>query len=49
MSNENVLSAEFTRVPVIDVHKANLATHLPGLFKAIEESTFVAIDCVSLN
>ena len=47
-SYEDKLSADFTRVPVIDVHKDNLNVHLPGLLKAIEESSFVAIDCVRL-
>ena len=47
-SSEDKLSADFTRVPVIDVHKDNLNVHLPGLLKAIEESSFVAIDCVRL-
>jgi len=44
-SCEDKLSADFTRVPVIDVHKDNLSVHLPGLLRAIEESSFVAIDC----
>ena len=47
-SCEDKLSADFTRVPVIDVHKDNLSVHLPGLLRAIEESSFVAIDCVRL-
>ncbi len=47
-SCEEKLSADFTRVPVIDVHKDNLSVHLPGLLRAIEESSFVAIDCVRL-
>ena len=47
-ASEDKPSADFTRVPVIDVHKDNLTVHLPGLLKAIEESSFVAIDCVRL-
>jgi target of EGR1 protein 1 len=42
---KDLLSADFTKVPVIDVHKDNLSVHLPGLLKAIEEASFVAIDC----
>ena len=39
-------TAEFTRVPVVDVHKGNLATHLNQIKHDIAQSSFVAIDCV---
>jgi len=39
------LSAEFTRVPVIDVHRGNLDLHLPSIIKDIQQSSFVAVDC----
>ena len=48
LESKDCLSADFTRVPVIDVHKDNLAKHLPGLLKAIDDASFVAIDCVRL-
>jgi len=39
------MCAEFTRVPVIDVHRGNLDLHLPALIKDIHQSSFVAVDC----
>ena len=48
LESKDCLSADFTRVPVIDVHKDNMAKHLPGLLKAIDDASFVAIDCVRI-
>ena len=41
-------SAEFVRVPVVDVHKGNLAAHLEEMKKAISSASFIALDCVGL-
>eukprot|EP00092_Neocalanus_flemingeri_P021667 GFUD01023504.1.p1 GENE.GFUD01023504.1~~GFUD01023504.1.p1 ORF type:complete len:459 (-),score=150.33 GFUD01023504.1:116-1492(-) len=37
--------ADFNRVPVVNVHKENLAQHQPGLVQDIQACDFLAIDC----
>ena len=41
-------SAEFARVPVVDVNKGNLAAHLKEMKNAISSASFIALDCVGL-
>ena len=40
-------AADFDRVPVIDIHKENFAKYKDEMYSAMEDCSFVAIDCVS--
>ena len=40
--------ARFSRVPVMTVNKDNFDELWPGMVKAVENSSFIAMDCVSL-
>jgi len=37
--------ADFTRVPVVNVHKENLAQHQPSVVQDIQACHFLAVDC----
>jgi hypothetical protein len=40
-------SAHFVKVPVVDVHKDNFLQHSEAIKTAMNNASFVAIDCVS--
>jgi hypothetical protein len=42
-------SANFVKVPVIDIHKDNFHQYNGLMTEAMESASFIAVDCVGLH
>lgn len=41
--------ADFEKVPIIDLHRDNFNDFLPSIIFALQDASFIALDCVSLT